>query len=35
MWCYGQDRVRIMVRVGFGKLWVRVINMFGVMVELN
>ena len=34
MWCYGQCkfRVRFRIRVRVGRVWVGVVNMFGVMV---
>ena len=31
MWCYGQGKFRVRVRIRV-RVWVRVVNMFGVMV---
>ena len=32
MWCYGQGKFRVSVRI---RVWVRVVNMFGVMVMVR
>ena len=34
MWCYGQGKFRVRVKIR-GSVWVRVVNMFGVMVMVR
>ena len=38
VWCYGQGkliRVRVRIRVRVARVWVRVVNTFGVMVRVS